>query len=98
MENTEAEPMEVRAVTGWQGRSASESEPIYVETGRGQSVPVNPGEPFTATIERIADEAHYGGYFRVHLNGEEILEPGEAPETFQPGMRVNVSPYDKVGA
>jgi hypothetical protein len=76
----------------WAGREATANEPIYVETGRGQSVAVQPGEPFIATVERIADEAHYGGYFRVFLNGEEILNPTEAPATFVAGQRVAVAP------
>ena len=43
---------------------------VHIETGRGQTAV---GQPFGSTIERIAEEAHYGGYFRVFLNGEEIL-------------------------
>jgi hypothetical protein len=70
----------------------------HVETGRGQSVPIQPGQPFIETVEHIADEAHYGGYFRVFLNSEEIVDPATAPETFQPGMRVTITPFDKVGA
>jgi hypothetical protein len=81
----------------WAGRTPTENEPIYVETGRGQSVAVNPGDPFIPTIERIADESHYGGYFRVFLNSEEIINPTEAPPTFVAGQRVTITPYDKVG-
>ena len=70
---------------------------IHIEVGRGHTTEVQVGAPFQETIERIADEAHYGGFFRVFLNGEEILEPTEAPETIQLGMRIALTSYDKVG-
>lgn len=75
----------------------SESQPIYVETGRGQAVEVQPGSPFIPTVERIADEANYGGWFRVYLNGEEIVNPADSPEVIEPGMRITITSYDKVG-
>ena len=74
------------------------TQPIFVETGRGEAVPVNAGDPFFATVSAIADRANYGGYFRVFLNGEEIVNPEEAPDTIEPGMRIAVTSYDKVGA
>ncbi len=70
---------------------------VFVETGRGQAIEVQAGAPFKETIERIADEAHYGGYFRVFLNGEELLDPDESPEAVEPGMRIAITSYDKVG-
>lgn len=70
---------------------------IHIETGRGQTTEVQAGAPFGETIERVADEAHYGGFFRVFLNGEEILNPEEAPEKIEPGMRIAITSYDKVG-
>jgi len=70
---------------------------VFIETGRGQTAEVQMGAPFQETIERVADEAHYGGYFRVFLNGEELLNPEEAPSTIEPGMRIALTSYDKVG-
>ena len=70
---------------------------IHIDIGRGHTVEVQVGAPFQETIERIADDAHYGGFFRVFLNGEEILEPTDAPETIQQGMRIALTSYDKVG-
>ena len=72
-------------------------QPIYVDTGRGQGVEVQSGSPFATTLERLADEAHYGGYFRVFLNGSEVINPEDAPATIEPGMRIAVTSYDKVG-
>ena len=71
---------------------------VHIETGRGQTTEVQAGSPFSETVERVADEAHYGGYFRVFLNGEEIINPDEAPATIEPGMRIAITSYDKVGA
>lgn len=70
---------------------------ILVETGRGNTISVPAGSLFKETVERIADEASYGGYFRVFLNGEEVVEPEEAPQTIEQGMRVAITSYDKVG-
>ena len=70
---------------------------VHIETGRGLTAEVQAGAPFQETIERVADEAHYGGYFRVFLNGEEIINPDEAPATIEPGMRLAITSYDKVG-
>lgn len=70
---------------------------VFIETGRGQTTEVLVGSPFSETIERLAEQAHYGGYFRVFLNGEEILNPGEAPATVESGMRIALTSYDKVG-
>ncbi len=81
---------------GWTSGAAG-TAPIFVETGRGQTVEVSVGAPFAETLERVADEAHYGGYFRVFLNGEEIINPEESPTVIEPGMRIAVTSYDKVG-
>lgn len=84
---------------GWAGATPHPQEPIFVETGRGQTAEVQVGAPFAETIERIADEAHYGGYFRVFLNGREILEPSEmvnpdgTPKPIEPGMRIAITSY-----
>jgi len=94
-EDFEDEEGEV-AEGGWTtGESGGEN--VYVDTGRGQAVPVPVGSPFVATLERLAEEAHYGEYFRVFLNGEEVINPDDAPETIESGMRIMITSYDKVG-
>ena len=80
----------------WADRVAHPEGSVFVETGRGQSVEVQVGAPFAETIERLADEAHYGGFFRVFLNGEELLEPEESPTTIEPRMRIVITSFDKV--
>jgi hypothetical protein len=70
---------------------------IPIDTGRGQVVEVPVGAPFSETIERVADEAHYGGYFRVFLNGSELVDPEEAPEKIEASQRIAITSYDKVG-
>lgn len=79
------------------GNTAIPSAAVHIETGRGQTSEVPVGAPFQSTIERLAEEAHYGGYFRVFLNGDEILDPGEAPGTIEAGMRIALCSFDKVG-
>lgn len=81
----------------WGGEAQPEGGSVHIETGRGATAEVQVGAPFGETIERIADEAHYGGYFRVFLNGDELLDPNEAPETIESGMRIAITSYDKVG-
>jgi len=70
---------------------------IFIDTGRGQAVEVQEGAPFQETVERVANEANYGGWFKVFLNGEELQDPSEAPDKLELGMRVAVTSYDKVG-
>ena len=97
-EKVEPEEGEVlHAPTGWVDQTVHPDESIFIETGRGQTAEVQVGAPFQPTIERIAEEAHYGGYFRVFLNGEEIINPEEAPATVESGMRIALTSYDKVG-
>jgi len=72
-------------------------ETVTIETGRGNAVQVPVGANFVQTIERVADQASYGGFFRVYLNGDEIVDPTRSPETIQPGMRIAITSYDKVG-
>lgn len=91
----EPEPEYVEPVTF--GHEATAQESVHIETGRGQTTEVQSGAPFVATIERVADEAHYGGYFRPFLNGVEIVEPEDAPDTIEAGMRIVITAYDKVG-
>lgn len=79
------------------GNVPTTTERVHIETGRGQTAEAQVGQPFTETIERVADQANYGGYFRVFLNGEEVLEPTQAPEFIEPGQRIAITSYDKVG-
>ena len=81
---------------GW-SRDTQPSPTVHVDMGRGQTVPVEAGAPFASTLERLADEAHYGGYFRVFLNGSEVINPEDAPANIEAGMRIAVTSYDKVG-
>ena len=74
-----------------------EATTVHIETGRGATVEVPVGSNFKETMERVADGAHYGGYFRVFLNGEELVEPEESPEVIEAGMRIAITSYDKVG-
>ena len=92
-EEVAEEPRELR---GWAPQTPVGGS-VFIETGRGQTAEVRIGTPFTEAIERVADEAHYGGYFRVFLNGEELIDPEESPETIELGMRIVLTSYDKVG-
>lgn len=92
------EPAEETAEpTPWGAGEMPADGSVHIETGRGQTAEVPVGSPFGETIERIAEEAHYGGFFRVFLNGEEILNPEESPEKVEAGMRISITSYDKVG-
>ena len=96
-EELEEEAEEARRSVGWAARRGDIPQPVFVDTGRGAPVEVTAGSPFEETIERLQEGAHYGGYFRVFLNGCELLEATDAPPTIEPGMRVAITPYDKVG-
>ena len=72
-------------------------QPIYVDTGRGHTEEVQPGAAFEETVECLAEKAHYGGYFRVFLNGSEVINKEDAPQTIEGGMRIAITSYDKVG-
>lgn len=89
----EVEAPEPAPRRGWAEEVPHPIGSVYIETGRGQTAEVPSGSPFRETIERIAEQAHYGGYFRVFLNSEEILNPEEAPGTIEPGMRVAITSY-----
>ena len=80
----------------WADHATHPEGSVFIETGRGQAVEAQVGAPFAETIERLADEAHYGGFFRVFLNGEELIEPEESPATIEPRMRIVITSYDKV--
>ena len=81
----------------WAEQAAHPQGSVFIETGRGQTAEVQVGAPFQETIERVAEDAHYGGFFRVYLNGEEIVRPNEAPATIEAGQRITLTSYDKVG-
>ena len=82
---------------GWLAQADHPTESVFIDTGRGQTVEVPVGSPFQLTLERIAEEAHYGAYFRVFLNGGEVVNPEEAPTAIEASMRIAVTSYDKVG-
>jgi len=71
---------------------------VYVDVGRGQPpVEVPVGAPFVKILDRLAEQAHYGGDYRVFLNGSEVLYIEEAPATIEEGMRLAITSYDKPG-
>ena len=92
-----------------QGRFVREAQPevfgapdrdtgtVSVDVGRGQAVEVGVGEPFVNTLEELARAANYGGYYKVFLNGSEVVNPADAPESIESGMRIAITSYDKVG-
>lgn len=94
-EEGEEETAASEVTQAWGGENRQQE--VSVETGRGQAVKVRVGSPFAPTIERIADQANYGGFYRVFLNGSEVVTPEQAPERIEAGMRIAVSAYDKVG-
>jgi len=97
-DNGVAEDVEAEAAPRvWAEETKAEAQPIFVDVGRGEPVQVQPGAPFEATTNRLAEDAHYGGFFRVFLNGSEVINPEDAPATFESGMRVAITSYDKVG-
>jgi len=70
---------------------------VFVDVGRGDPVEVQVGAPFVETLDRLAEQAHYGGDYRVFLNGSEVLYIEEAPTTIGTGMRLAITSYDKPG-
>ena len=82
---------------GWSEQADHPTKSVFIDTGRGQTVEARVGLPFQLVLERIAEEAHYGGYFRVFLNGEEIVNPEEAPTAIEAGMRIAVTSYRNRG-
>lgn len=53
------------------------------------------GAPFLATCKNAAIQAGFGK-FRVYLNSVEI-RPSTAPQTIEPGHRLEIRPYDEAG-
>ena len=70
---------------------------VFVDVGRGEPMEVQVGAPFVETLNRLAEMAHYGGDYRVFLNGSEVLYIEEAPATIEAGMRIAITSYDKPG-
>ena len=70
---------------------------VFVDVGRGEPAEVQTGAPFVETLDRLAEQAHYGGDYRVFLNGLEVLYIEEAPATIEAGMRLAITSYDKPG-
>ena len=70
---------------------------VPVVLGNGNVVEAKVGSDFVATVEQIAKDAHYGGYFRVFVNQQEIQNPGDAPKKIEEGQRLSITSYDKVG-
>ena len=70
---------------------------VMVETGRGNAVAVPVGSNAASAINRIAEEANYGGFFRVFRNGGEMLNEPDPGMSIQEGDRWAITSYDKVG-
>jgi len=79
-------------------RATRQAGSVFVDVGRGDPIEVQTGSPFVETLDRLAGLAHYGGDYRVFLNGSEILYIEEAPATIEDGMRLAITSYDKPGA
>jgi len=79
-------------------RATRQAGSVFVDVGRGDPIEVQTGSPFVETLDRLAGLAHYGGDYRVFLNGSEILYIEEAPATIEDGMRLAITSYDKPGS
>ena len=97
LEDEDEEEVEAEDYGRWADRAHHPTETVFIDTGRGGTAEVPAGSPFEMTVDRIAEEAHYGGFYRVFLNGSEVVRPEDAPESIEPGMRIAITAYDKVG-
>ncbi len=79
------------------GARVIDRDHVFIDTGRGPQVEVAVGGGFQPTIEQIADQSHYGGAFRVFLNGIEIVDEEDIPAKVEAGMRIALTAYDKPG-
>lgn len=70
---------------------------VSVDVGRGRAVNVAVGSDMVNTLETLAREANYGGFFKVYINGQEVINPQDAPDKVEAGMRIAITSYDKVG-
>ncbi len=95
-EDVKEEEPQVGPTKRWSNK-AQPRETVPIDVGRGEPIEVPVGSPFRETVERLSDQAHYGGYFRVFLNGSEVVNPEDAPETVEAGMRIAITSYDKPG-
>jgi len=84
--------------TPFAARATRQAGSVFVDVGRGDPIEVQTGSPFVETLDRLAGLAHYGGDYRVFLNGSEILYIEEAPATIEDGMRLAITSYDKPGS
>jgi hypothetical protein len=57
--------------------------------------PLDIGQSFVEVVKESARMANMGK-FRVFLNDRE-LRPGDAPDSIEEGMKVELRPYDKAG-
>ncbi len=64
-------------------------------TINGSQTQVASGTSFRDTVISSARDAGLGK-FRVILNGSEI-DPAQAPETLEPGMSLEIRPYEVAG-
>jgi len=83
--------------TSIHGQATRPTGSVFVDVGRGEPVEVPVGAPFVETLDRLAEQAHYGGDYRVFLNGSEVLYIEEAPATVEEGQRIAITSYDKPG-
>lgn len=76
---------------------------VPVDVGHGQMVEAKVGADFVNTVEQIARDSNYGGYFRVFVGTsepnsmKEVVNPGDAPTKIEAGSRIAITGYDKVG-
>ena len=96
VDDSEAEEAPDEAAPRVWGAAQAPTEDVHIQTATGASIPVPAGSPFAETLDRVGNDL-YHGYFRVFLNGQEILEEKDAPSVIEPGMRIVLTPYDKVG-
>ena len=82
---------------GWRRGDAETNETVMIETGRNTTMEAHVGDNFVVACDRVGEAAGYGGYWKVYLNGNEVLNPDDAPELIESGMRIALTPYDKVG-
>ena len=79
--------------------AAEQNNPDYVavDTGGRIAVRIAVGSNFAEEVQRVANEANFGGFYKVYLNDSELEHIEDAPEKVEPGMRIAIAPYDKAG-
>lgn len=76
----------------WTSRTPSATTTLNIN---GSDRALTPGADFAETIIAAAREAGLGK-FRVFLNDSEI-DPEDAPETIEAGMRIKLTPFEVAG-